>query len=81
LLTDFVRLSQVACNDRMAPGNEMAKGWRPWQFSLRVVMLITLVLASFFGGWRANDWHREKNQLRWHQQYDGTGRSQSWETE
>jgi hypothetical protein len=34
--------------------------WRPWQFSLRALVLWTLCVACFFGGWTANEWKRQR---------------------
>jgi hypothetical protein len=40
--------------------------WRPWQFSLRTLMILMLVVAAFFAGWHARDWQaRNKPKLQW----------------
>jgi hypothetical protein len=45
----------------MSSSEEKTKRWRPWQFSLRFLMLLTFGAASFFGGWQANEFSRRSN--------------------
>jgi len=40
----------------MTSQRDIAKRWRPWQFSL---LLIMLGAACFLGGWTANEWKRQ----------------------
>ena len=39
----------------MSSGGEKPKRWRPWRFSLRLLLLATFGVAIFFAGWTAND--------------------------
>ena len=41
----------------MSSGEQKAKRWRPWQFSLKTLLLLTMFVASFFGGWQAHVWY------------------------
>ena len=34
--------------------------WRPWQFSLRFILLLMLVVSAFLAGWQANEFRRER---------------------
>jgi hypothetical protein len=40
-----------------------------WQFSLRGLLLLMLPIATFFSGWKASDWYRDREhaeaQKRW----------------
>ena len=40
--------------------HDKPKRWRPWQFSLRTLLLLMLVVASYLGGWMSNDWQRRR---------------------
>ena len=40
------------------------RGWRPWQFSLRALMLLTLVVASYLGGWMSHAWQQQREMER-----------------
>ena len=31
-----------------------------WQFSLRTLLMLVLVIAAFLGGWTANEWKRQR---------------------
>jgi hypothetical protein len=42
---------------RMTGGKEMVERWRPWQFSLKTLLFVTMLAASFFGGWQAHVWY------------------------
>jgi hypothetical protein len=44
----------------MSHGEAKTKRWRPWQFSLRFLMLVMFGVATFSGGWVANDWNRKR---------------------
>lgn len=50
----------------MTSQNDNAKRWRPWQFSLRTLLVTMLVVASFFAGWNARDWYlRREKPFQW----------------
>ena len=36
------------------------KLWRPWKFSLRTLLTLTLAFACFFCGWTARDWELQR---------------------
>lgn len=40
----------------MTSQHNKAKRWRPWQFSIRALLLLTLVVGSYLGGWMSNEW-------------------------
>jgi hypothetical protein len=42
----------------MSRGEERNAKRRWWQFSLRLLLLLTFVVAAFFGGWQANEFRR-----------------------
>jgi hypothetical protein len=44
-------------NAMMSRGENRVLLGKASQFSLRFLMLLTLVLAAFFGGWAAKDWN------------------------
>ena len=48
----------------MLNGEDKAKRWRPWRFSLRSLLSLMLLVATFFGGWKANDWYRDRDPKR-----------------
>ena len=58
----FATLTQ----DPAAGGDQMSslariekRSRRSWQFSLRFLVILTLVVAAYFGGWISNEWkHR-----------------------
>jgi hypothetical protein len=37
-----------------------AKRWRPWQFSLRLLMLLMFGVETLCAGWTANDWKHKR---------------------
>ena len=37
-----------------------SRRWRPWQFSLRTLLGLMLVVAAFCGGWTTNEWKRQR---------------------
>ena len=39
----------------MSSGGEKPKPWRPWRFSLRLLLLAMFGVSMFFAGWTAND--------------------------
>lgn len=48
----------------MTSQHDKAKRWRPWQFSLRTLLLIMFGIACFLGGWTANEWKRRREMER-----------------
>ena len=51
----------------MSRGDEKAKRWSVWRFSLRSLLLLMLLVATFFGGWKASDWYRDREAMRGNQ--------------
>ena len=43
----------------MTTQHDKAKRWRPWQFSLRALLLLMLVVASYLSGWMSNEWKQQ----------------------
>jgi hypothetical protein len=43
---------------------EKAKRRSIWRFSLRSLLLLMLLVATFFGGWKASDWYRDREAMR-----------------
>ena len=39
----------------MTENEPKPKPWRPWRFSLRLLLLATFGVSMFFAGWTAND--------------------------
>ena len=48
----------------MTTQHDKAKRWRPWQFSLRTLLWIFVVVASFCVGWMSNEWKRAREPER-----------------
>ena len=44
----------------MTTQHDKPKRWRPWQFGLRTLLLLMLVVASYLGGWMSNQWKRQR---------------------
>ena len=44
----------------MTTHHDKAKRWRPWQFSLRALLLLMLVVVSYLGGWMSNEWKQQR---------------------
>jgi hypothetical protein len=44
----------------MTTQHDKAKPWRPWQFSIRTLLLLMLVVGSYLGGWMSNEWQRQR---------------------
>jgi hypothetical protein len=44
----------------MTTQHDKAKRWRPWQFSIRTLLLLMLCAGCFLGGWTANEWKRQR---------------------
>ena len=49
VLADQANLSD---HQSMTTQRDKAKRWRPWQFSLWTLIILTLVVAAFFAGWQ-----------------------------
>lgn len=50
------------------PMADKPRRWRPWQFSLRTLLILTLAVACFLGGWTTRDWVLERELERARQQ-------------
>ena len=48
----------------MTTQHDKAKRWRPWQFSLRTLLVLMLVVASYLGGWMSNEWKQARDLRR-----------------
>ena len=48
----------------MTTQHDKAKRWMPWQFSLRALLMLMLVVASYLGGWMSNEWKRQREMER-----------------
>ena len=44
----------------MTTQHDKPKRWRPWQFSLRTILLLMFGVGCFLGGWTANEWQRQR---------------------
>ena len=44
----------------MTAQHDKAKRWRPWRFSLRALLVLMLVVASYLGGWMSNEWKQRE---------------------
>ena len=40
------------------------RNWRPWQFGVRTLFVLMLLVATFFAGWNTSDWYRERELKR-----------------
>jgi hypothetical protein len=44
----------------MPSERDKKKRWRPWQFSLRTMMLLMFGASCFLGGWTSHEWKRRR---------------------
>ena len=44
----------------MPTQHDNAKRWRPWQFSLRTMLMLMFGAGCFLGGWTAHEWQRQR---------------------
>ncbi len=44
----------------MTGQHDRSKRWRPWQFGVRAMLLLMLVVASYLGGSMSNEWKRQR---------------------
>ena len=55
------RSRQDLChNTDMTSREKKVMRWRPWRFSLRLLLFVMFAVATFSAGWVANDWHRQR---------------------
>ena len=48
----------------MTSQHDKAKRWRPWQFSLRTLMFLIIVVATYLSGWMSNEWNQQRESER-----------------